>query len=90
MAIKVQRPEIRAMVDADAALLRLGASAVERTGKVKARALDAVNEFCSRLYEEMDFRREAANLMQFNALYGEKRQRGEIVAQARDRGAAID
>jgi len=71
VAIKVQRPEIRAMVDADAALLRLGASAVERTGKVKARALDAVNEFCSRLYEEMDFRREAANLMQFNALYGE-------------------
>ena len=71
VAIKVQRPEIREMVDADAALLRLGASAVERTGKVKARALDAVNEFCSRLYEEMDFRREAANLMQFNALYGE-------------------
>ena len=71
VAIKVQRPGIEAVVDMDAALLRLGASAVERTGKVKAKALDAVNEFCSRLYEEMDFRREAANLTQFNALYGE-------------------
>ena len=72
VAIKVQRPGIEAVVDMDAALLRLGASAVERTGKVKAKALFDARIICgSRLYEEMDFRREAANLTQFNALYGE-------------------
>lgn len=70
VAIKVQRPNIREMVNADAALLRLGASAIEATGRVKAKAVDAVDEFCSRLYEEMDFRNEARNLVKFAELYG--------------------
>jgi len=70
VAIKVQRPGIEDMVRADAALLRLGASAIEATGKVKARAVDAVDEFTSRIFEEMDFRREAENLRTFSALYG--------------------
>ena len=71
VAIKVQRPGIADVVDADYALLRMGASAVERVGRVRARAVDAVDEFASRLYEEMDFRREAENLKKFSALYGE-------------------
>lgn len=47
----------------DVVLLWFGVSVVECMGKVKARALDVVNEFCSRLYEEMDFRCEVVNLM---------------------------
>lgn len=72
VAIKVRRPGIEDVVDADYALLRLGAWLVERVGGVRARAVDAVDEFASRLYEEMDFRREASNLKKFDALYGER------------------
>ena len=55
MAIKVQRPGIAEQVAADAALLRAGAIALERSGLVKAYAVAAVDEFVSRIFEEMDF-----------------------------------
>lgn len=70
VAIKVQRPNVRELVDGDARVLKFAARAMEVTGLVKARAADAVDEFCSRLYEEMDFRNEARNLVKFAALYG--------------------
>ena len=70
VALKVQRPGIAAQVAADAWLLRAAAGTLEATGAVKAKAVAAVDEFCSRIFEEMDFRREAANLRRFGALYG--------------------
>ena len=56
VAIKVQRPGIAADVAADAWLLRAVAGTLEGSGAVKAKAVAAVDEFCSRIFEEMDFR----------------------------------
>ena len=39
---------------------------------VEAKAVDAVDEFVSRLFEEMDFENEAENVKKFNSLYGPK------------------
>jgi len=70
VAIKVQRPRIRQQVAADALLLRWAAGAVQGSGAIRADAVGAVDEFVERLFEEMDFENEAANLRRFRALYG--------------------
>ena len=76
VAVKVQRPDVRLQVAADAVLLRSGAAAVESLRNlrgerlVKAAVVDAVDEFMSRLFEEMDFENEARNLGKFSELYG--------------------
>ena len=60
------------MIAADARLLRAGASAVESVNGadgqriVRAEAVAAVDEFCSRLFEELDFENEADNLEMFD------------------------
>eukprot|EP00959_Pyramimonas_sp_CCMP1952_P249940 5225016-Pyramimonas_sp.AAC.1 len=72
VAVKVQRPGLREMIAADARLLRAGASAVESVNGadgqriVRAEAVAAVDEFCSRLFEELDFENEADNLEMFD------------------------
>jgi predicted unusual protein kinase regulating ubiquinone biosynthesis (AarF/ABC1/UbiB family) len=72
VAVKVQRPGIAARVAADAALLRIAAKVLEATAgrRFKAQAVAAVDEFASRIFEEMDFANEAKNIRKFDALYG--------------------
>jgi len=72
VAVKVQRPGIAARVAADAALLRAAAKVLEATAgrRFKAQAVAAVDEFASRIFEEMDFANEAKNIRKFDALYG--------------------
>ena len=72
VAVKVQRPGIAARVAADAALLRAAAKVLEATAgrRFKAQAVAAVDEFASRIFEEMDFANEANNIRKFDALYG--------------------
>lgn len=72
VAVKVQRPGIAARVAADAALLRAAAKVLEATAgrRFKAQAVAAVDEFASRIFEEMDFANEAENIRKFDALYG--------------------
>lgn len=72
VAVKVQRPGICARVAADAALLRAAAKVLEATAgtRFKAQAVAAVDEFASRIFEEMDFANEANNIRKFDALYG--------------------
>ena len=72
VAVKVQRPGIAARVAADAAILRTAAKLLEVTqgARLKARAVDAVDEFASRIFEEMDFVNEEANILKFDGLYG--------------------
>jgi len=72
VAVKVQRPGIAARVAADAAILRTAAKLLEVTqgARLKARAVDAVDEFASRIFEEMDFVNEEANIRKFDGLYG--------------------
>lgn len=75
VAVKVQRPGIRKVVERDAALLRSVAEWIESLsspsgGKLVATKLvDAVNEFMSRIFEELDYRNEAANIATFASLY---------------------
>ena len=81
VAVKVQRPGIRPLVESDAALLRTLATWAESipafssaSGKQPSRLIatelvDAVEEFMSRIFEELDYRNEAANVALFASLY---------------------
>jgi predicted unusual protein kinase regulating ubiquinone biosynthesis (AarF/ABC1/UbiB family) len=81
VAVKVQRPGIRPLVESDAALLRTLATWAESipafpsaSGKHPSRLIatelvDAVEEFMSRIFEELDYRNEAANVALFASLY---------------------
>ena len=74
VAIKVQRPGIRATVERDATLLLDVAAWLEGlpgpNGRlVSAKLVFAVEEFMSRLYEELDYANEARNMRKFASLY---------------------
>lgn len=77
VAVKVQRPNIMTAVAADSVLLRAGAAALEMVRNpvngervIKPELVAACDEFFSRLFEEADYSREAANLAKFAAIYG--------------------
>lgn len=78
VAVKVQRPGIRDVVERDAALLGSVAEWIESLpsptgGPLVATALvDTVEEFMSRIFEELDYRNEAANIATFASLYSYK------------------
>ncbi|CAJ1383639.1 unnamed protein product [Effrenium voratum] len=92
VAVKVQRPDARRLAAVDAALLRSLARLVEGLRDlrgerlVRANVLGAVDEFCSRLFEELDYRREADNAERFLALYGKQ---GKFAAQLPKPGLKI-
>lgn len=77
VAVKVQRPGIRTVVERDAALLLSVADWIEsipspttkRDRLVATELVDAVDEFMSRVFEELDYRNEAANAATFARLY---------------------
>ncbi|GKY91754.1 hypothetical protein MPSEU_000147100 [Mayamaea pseudoterrestris] len=78
VAIKVRRPDIQETIARDAALLKSVAFAIEsiKIGSkqlVKTKLVDAVNEFMSRLDEELDYRNEASNIRKFSDLYSHRR-----------------
>jgi predicted unusual protein kinase regulating ubiquinone biosynthesis (AarF/ABC1/UbiB family) len=84
VAIKVKRRGIRELVERDASLLRNMASWLESIpaiplmnapGSKKMIATELVNaveEFFSRIFEELDYRNEAANCAEFAKLYDAK------------------
>lgn len=77
VAVKVQRPGIRDVVTQDAIMLRTIAGWIESLpglpGKqqklVAAKLTNAVDEFMTRLFEELDYRNEVSNLKTFASLY---------------------
>ena len=81
VAVKVQRPGIRSLVERDAALLKAIATwaesipALPTFGEKQANRfiatelVDAVEEFMSRIIEELDYHNEAANVAIFASLY---------------------
>ena len=80
VAIKVQRPGIRDLVTRDATLLRSVATVLEsipalpnqkETNKraIATELVNAVDEFMSRIFEELDYRNEAQNAITFGDLY---------------------
>ena len=85
VAIKVQRPGIIETVRRDEIMLRsiakwieslpspfIAAGTEERAKLVASHLVEAVDEFMSRMYEELDYRNEAANLQEFARLYSIK------------------
>jgi aarF domain-containing kinase len=84
VAIKVQRPGIREMVEEDANLLRTMVQLVElipaipklQSNQKRLISTDlsgAVEEFMSRIVEELDYRNEANNIALFSSLYSHRR-----------------
>lgn len=85
VAVKVKRPCIRTVVERDAALLKSVATWIESLpsptgGRLVATELaDAVDEFMSRIFEELDYRNEAQNAQTFANLYSYRRGSCETV-----------
>src|SRR6185295_5555186 len=71
--IKVQRPGIIARCMADMRIMRRVAGWVQRFKKNAelANPVGVVDDFTKTLTEELDFRKEAANLDRFNEIMGE-------------------
>jgi predicted unusual protein kinase regulating ubiquinone biosynthesis (AarF/ABC1/UbiB family) len=80
VVIKVQRPKIAQIVEADLRVLRLAARALALAphGEL-ANPRGVVEDFASNIHEELDFRLEAANMAEFNRI---------MVAQGQVRVAA--
>jgi hypothetical protein len=71
VAVKVQRPDLREQVAADFLLARWGAYFLTKTGILKSDGVGAVDEYASRLFEELDYINEANNLKKFSKLYSD-------------------
>ena len=85
IAVKVKRPGIRELVESDAQLLRSVATWIESIPSINlpgvgqfqsgnnrliaTELVSSVDEFMSRLFEELDYRNEAANMEKFASLY---------------------
>jgi len=78
VAIKVQRPGIQEIVEADSHLLRSIAEAIEKLPSpsrsssrrlVATKLVASVDEFMTRMFEELDYENEAANMAKFAALF---------------------
>jgi aarF domain-containing kinase len=75
VVIKVQRPKLAELVEADLRVLRLGARAMAMLphGEL-ANPRGVVEDFEANIREELDFRREAANMAEFNRIMVAQRQ----------------
>jgi aarF domain-containing kinase len=76
VVIKVQRPKIADIIDADLRVLRLGAramSAFAPHGEL-ANPVGVVEDFEANVREELDFRLEAAHMAEFNRIMDVQRQ----------------
>jgi aarF domain-containing kinase len=73
VVIKVQRPGIPARTRADVKIMRFMAGLVARfrEGADLANPVGVVDDFAATLAEELDFRKEAANLQRFNEIMAE-------------------
>ncbi|KAK6130627.1 hypothetical protein DH2020_035602 [Rehmannia glutinosa] len=70
VAIKVQRPGVRAAISLDILILRYLAGVIRRAGKFNTDLQSVVDEWASSLFREMDYKREADNGVKFRQLYG--------------------
>ncbi|KAL8144329.1 hypothetical protein V2J09_017361 [Rumex salicifolius] len=70
VAIKVQRPGVRAAIALDILILRFMAGIIRRAGKFNTDLQAVIDEWASSLFREMDYRKEAENGLKFRELYG--------------------
>lgn len=71
VAVKIQRPEAPITAPIDLYVLRKGAAFAKRRFKLRSDLVGAVNEFGTRLWEELDYVNEADNMDKFRKLYAE-------------------
>ncbi|HEY2743094.1 MAG TPA: AarF/UbiB family protein [Polyangia bacterium] len=72
VVVKIQRPHIERRVAADIRILRLGASLISLVPTVElANPVGIIDDFGHTIREELDFRREAANMDEFNRIMEE-------------------
>ncbi|MGK7911559.1 MAG: ABC1 kinase family protein [Synechococcus sp.] len=70
VAIKVQRPDLGDRISIDIYIVRLLAAwAKNNIARVKSDLVAIVDEFASKLYEEMDYQKEGRNAEKFRRLY---------------------
>jgi len=69
VAVKIQRPNIRDIISADFIFARFIANILSNAGIVQSDLVGAVDEYGSRLYEEIDYLNEKNNIIKFNELY---------------------
>jgi aarF domain-containing kinase len=75
VVIKVQRPRIAEIVEADLRVLRLGARAAALFPRAElANPVGVVEDFQATIRGELDFRREADNMREFNRIMTAQRQ----------------
>jgi predicted unusual protein kinase regulating ubiquinone biosynthesis (AarF/ABC1/UbiB family) len=85
VVIKVQRPKIGAIVDADLKVLKLAARAMNSFPRGElANPVGIVEDFEANIREELDFRREAANMAEFNRIMVEHGHREVVAPRAVD------
>ncbi|XP_019710588.2 uncharacterized aarF domain-containing protein kinase At1g71810, chloroplastic isoform X1 [Elaeis guineensis] len=73
VAVKVQRPGVRAAISLDIFILRYIAGLVRRAAKLNTDLQAVIDEWASSLFREMDYRAEARNGLKFRKLYGRLR-----------------
>jgi aarF domain-containing kinase len=72
VVVKIQRPHIERRVAADIRILRLGAQLISLVPTVElANPVGIIDDFDHTIREELDFRREAANMDEFNRIMEE-------------------
>lgn len=71
VAVKVQRPGVRAAIALDIFILRLLAGYIRNVGKFNTDLQAVVDEWASSLFREMDYEAEAQNGLKFRNLFGQ-------------------
>lgn len=71
VAVKVQRPTVPLTAPIDIYILRRAALLAKRRFKLRSDVVGIIDEFASRLWEELDYVNEADNTDRFRALYAE-------------------
>lgn len=74
VAVKVQRPGLAQAVTLDMYILRqIAALAMRRIKQIRSDLVGIMDEFASRIFEEMDYEQEGRNAERFAQLYGHMR-----------------
>uniref|UniRef100_A0A1J3H1J1 Putative aarF domain-containing protein kinase, chloroplastic n=1 Tax=Noccaea caerulescens TaxID=107243 RepID=A0A1J3H1J1_NOCCA len=70
VAVKVQRPGVRAAIALDTLILRHIAGLIKKAGRFNSDLQAVVDEWATSLFKEMDYLKEAQNGILFRKLYG--------------------
>ena len=70
LAVKVKRPDARLLLATDFYLAAKASALLDNLSVFRTNITSALNEFASRIYEELNYERECDNLSEFYDLYG--------------------